>query len=123
MGLADFITVQNITFLAGSIMMIFTVWTKITGPQKKLEISEALQKQKDNIYGEIYEKRFTEIQTQIATLTTMNQNHIHTLETKIDGLTTSQNQTGKEIVKLETTIALLLKLPSNTTNIIQSPAS
>lgn len=124
-NLSSFLTVPNILFVIGIFGTVFTVYNRITTPQQRSELSDALQQQREKIFAELYEKRFTETQSQIKELTRVNQNHLHTLETKIDGAISSQNQTNIEIAKLETTIGLLLKLPASApvTNVIQNPPS
>lgn len=123
--ISSLLTAANITFVLGVIGILFTVWGKVTNPQKKSELSDALQQQREKIFADLYEKRFTETQLQIKELTAVNQNHLHTLETKIDNAVASQNQTNIEIAKLETTIGLLLKLPASSpvTNVIQNPGT
>lgn len=100
----NLVTQSNIMFVLGLIGIGYTVFKSIYIPQQKSETNDLLTDQKANFLRDQYDKRFVDIQTHISELTATNQNHIHTIDTKIDALTAMVNQMGKDIIKLETII-------------------
>ena len=96
-------------FVLGLIGVAFTVFKVIFDPQKKSETNDLLTDQKANLLREEYEKRFIALDVKFAELTKTNQNHLHTIESKIDSLTGLIVQQGKDLVRLDTIIDI--KLP------------
>lgn len=105
------LTMSAITFIG----IIFMVYNNFHKPQEKLEKDQALDEQrlesKANILAqqvqwekEANEKKFSEMGVNLKEVMTLTQNHIHTLDTKIDALKVIIEQMGREIVKLNTII-------------------
>lgn len=121
------ILASDITFAIGILGVIFTVYNYFKNPQIKIEkgqikVAEDLkdkatilsQKEVENKAQllaqqvqwekEANEKRFAEMGIAIEKAMTLAQNHIHTVDTKVDGLKDITEQMGKEIVRLGTII-------------------
>ncbi len=95
--------------------LIFTVWGKVKDPQVELDKRTALDKEEvdgkavllakqmewDRIAND---KRFSEMIDNNKTALAMAQNHVHTVDTKVDHLTGSVNILTNEVVKLATII-------------------
>lgn len=108
-------TPSNITFSLGIIGILFSVFIYFRNPQEELDKREALN-QKD-IDGkatliaqqlqwekEATEKRFAELSCRITEAMTLAQNHIHTVDTKVDGLSKGMGTMSNEITRLATII-------------------
>lgn len=112
-------TTDNITFTIGILCVIFTVFNYFNNPQKKLEKEQALTEQEIDSQSTIFEKqlkwekeatekRFEELNKTMTAALTLAQNHIHTVDTKVDSLAKTVNamnlQISSEITKLSTII-------------------
>lgn len=91
------LTPSNITFVIGIAGAVFTVYNYFRNPQQQLEKTQAVNEtasegaakilaQQVQWEKESTEKRFTEMGNRLADATTMAQNHIHTVDVKLDGL-------------------------------------
>lgn len=109
------LTPPNITFALGLLAIIFSVYNYFRNPQEALDKREALN-QKD-IDGrasllaqqlqwekEATEKRFVEMGIRITESMTLAQNHIHTVDTKVDAISKSMSGMSNEITRLATII-------------------
>lgn len=113
--MTDLLTPSNITFSLGIISMIFGVFLYFRNPQEALDKREALnQKETDGKAAllaqqmqwekEATEKRFAELGLRITEAMTLAQNHIHTVDTKVDGLSTEVGKMSNSITRLSTII-------------------
>ena len=102
-------------FGIGVLGAIFTVYNYFRNPQedleKKVSVNEKAVDGKAVLLAEqvkwekeATEKRFEAMQVDIAASMTMAQNHIHTVETKVDTLTSLVVKMGNEVVRLTTII-------------------
>ena len=98
------ITPSEITFAIGIIGTIFAVYKYFKNPQIEIEKKDALLEQQVQNNSEIAEKRFKDIQDNFNGLLLQSNNHIHTVDTKVDFLTKTVNDMGKDIIKLSTII-------------------
>lgn len=98
------ISSSNITFVVGLLGVIFTVYNYFRKPQIQSEKKDALFAQQMQWQIEGTERRFKEIQESFNGLLLQNNNHIHTLDTKIDALNVCSSNMKIEIAKLGTII-------------------
>lgn len=99
-----YLTPSNIMFVLGLVGLSFTIWGKVTNPQKDSEKTDALMAQQIKFFIDGTERRFGEIQTSFQALLLQSNNHIHTVDTKVEGLTAAVSSMGNEITKLATII-------------------
>lgn len=115
-------------FTIGIIGMLFTVWGKVRKPQEDLETSQAVTKKDMDNKATILaqkeletkalvlaeqvknkdienERRFNEMGVRLDTAMTTAQNHIHTVDTKVDRLIESVSTMGNKITELTTIIS------------------
>lgn len=96
-------------FLLGLIGIAYTVFISIYGPQKKSETNDLLLDQRANFLRDEYDGKFKDIQDKFDELAKNNQNHLHTIEQKLDSMTNLVINLGKDVVRIETIINI--KLP------------
>lgn len=94
-------TTSNITFGIGIIGIIFTIYNYFRNPQIRSDKIDALLEQKLGFVSKSFEDRFCRFDRDLVNL---RDNHIHTLDTKLDSLASIVNQMGKDVVKLSTII-------------------
>jgi len=74
--------------------------------QQEVESKASLLAQQVNLEKELTEKRFSDMQTRIDAAMTLTQNHIHTLDVKMDSLAISvntlSNTFSNDITKIST---------------------
>lgn len=114
------ITPSNIMFIIGIIGMIFTVYRYFDNPREALDKRQSLTEvevdnKTDTINQQMQwqsqsaDRRFSEMQQNIKDSTAMAQNHIHTLDTKLEALSGTVNsmnlQITAELTKLSTIIS------------------
>lgn len=88
--MADFLTPSNITFVLGILAILFSVYNYFRNPQIKSEKTEsALMIQ------------FSILQKELANL---KDNHIHTIEKKIEDTNNNLNVLTNQVTKLATII-------------------
>jgi hypothetical protein len=127
MDLIEIINPSNIMFALGILGVIFSVFFYFRKPQEKLEkkqiIAEENLKDKATILSqkeaegkaqllaqqvqwekEANEKKFNEFSCRLDTAMTLAQNHIHTIDTKVDTLITTIGKMSNEITRLSTII-------------------
>lgn len=111
----NLLTPSNITFALGILAIIFAIFNYFRVPQEDLEKKQAVsEKEVESRAGllaqqvqwekESNEKKFAEFGVRLDNSLTMAQNHIHSVDVKVDALTTSVNEMGKEMTKLSTII-------------------
>lgn len=98
----EFFTPSNITFILGIIGIIITVWRSVKEPQFKSEKVDALLEQKVKFSNLTTEQRFSEINKKFESLQVSNNNHLHTVETKVDALNCTVVELGKDVVRVQT---------------------
>lgn len=109
------LTPSNIMFFLGLFGIAFGIWNKIRNPQVSLEKEQAVSEievqgkaatiaQQLQWTIEATEKRFSDMQSSIKDSTTMAQNHIHSVDLKVDILQAAVVQMGKDLVQLQTII-------------------
>lgn len=121
------LTPSNITFIIGLVTTIFAVYIYFKKPQDKMELEQALtdkevdskasvlaQKEMENKANilaqqvqwekEANEKKFAEFGVRLDTALTLAQNHLHTVDTKVDNLAVLVGTMDKNLTKLSTII-------------------
>lgn len=91
-------------FFVGIVGTIFGVYKHFKDPQIDSEMTDALMNQAFRHYTETTEKRFSDIQENFKSLLLQSNNHIHTVDTKVDKVHSTMDEMGKQIVKLGTII-------------------
>lgn len=97
-------TTGNITFVLGLIAIMFSVYSYFRTPQVDSEKKDALLAQQVQWEKESTAARFEEMTKMIGATTTMAQNHIHTVDTKVDALIGTVNALSNSVTRLETVI-------------------
>ena len=98
------ITPQNTMFSAGILGVIFGVYRYFRDPQVSSEKTDALLSQQVQWDRELTENRFKQMQDTIAASNTLAQNHIHTIDTKVEALHKIVGDMGNKITELGTII-------------------
>ncbi len=95
-------------FVLGLLGTLFGVFFYFKNPQIDSDKKDALLEQRVQWEKEATEKRFGEFTVRLNDSMALAQNHIHTVDTKVDGLIGSVNamnlEMTKAITRLETTI-------------------
>ena len=102
--MTSLLTPGNITFCIGILGIIFTIYHYFKNPQIKAEKTEALISQQLKYIQESNDRRFCDMQREIKEVLTTSQNHIHTVDTKVEALAAIVGQIGKDLVRLGTII-------------------
>lgn len=102
--MSDLLTPQNIMFALGIIGMMFSIYIYFRAPQIDGDKRDALLDQSVKYQNESVDRRFTEIQNNFKELLLQSNNHIHTVDTKVEVLTTEMGKMSNEITKLATII-------------------
>ena len=89
-------------FAIGIIGLLFTIWEKVKTPQIKADKIDALLSQKVEFTNKATTDRFCEINKKYDDLLLQSNNHIHTVDTKVERLIEVVGVMGKDIVKLST---------------------
>jgi len=98
------ITSDNILFLISVLGSIFAVYLYFRNPQVAIDKKAALLAQEIGLRDNSVDSRFMQMQTDIKESYTLAQNHMHTVDTKIDVLSEQVVLLGKEVVRLSTII-------------------
>ena len=98
------LTPSNIMFAVGVVGVVITVYSFIRDPQAKSEKTDALIGQQMKWLSESTEKRFKDMQDSFNHLLLQSNNHIHTVDTKVDKVHEIIASMGKEVTKLGTII-------------------
>lgn len=98
------ITPSNITFGLGIVAILFAVYRYFKEPQVQSEKTEALTTQRMQFMSQESDKRFGLMQQSFQDLLLQSNNHIHTVDVKVESLTKVMIEMGKEVVKLSTII-------------------
>lgn len=123
----ELITPPNITFALGILAIIFSVFNYFRKPQEDLEKNQAINDERDKSKATVLaqkevegkasllaqqvksdkednNRRFLELGEKIDKSMTLAQNHIHTVDTKVDNLAKEVGTLGIQITKLATII-------------------
>jgi len=102
--MTDFLTPSNVTFIIGLLGIMFGVYNYFRNPQIKSEKTDALMEQRVSWMVDISDRRFKDMQDNFKELLLQSNNHIHTVDTKVDALQGIIIGMGQEIIKLGTII-------------------
>jgi hypothetical protein len=102
--MTDLLTPQNITFTLGVLAIIFSVFRYFKDPQVADDKKAALLSQQVQWAQEASERRFKDIQDNFNALLLQSNNHIHTVDIKVDSLATTMAAMSNEVTKLSTII-------------------
>lgn len=104
-----------IIFTIGVLGTIFTVYNYFRNPQEAIEKKQALSEQELDNTAQVLtqklqwekeenERRFRELGEKITGAMTLAQNHIHTVDVKVDTLNASVNTMAVKVAELSTII-------------------
>ncbi len=100
----DASTLSFILGLLSLIGIIFGVYNYFKNPQEVADQNAKLLAQQVKLTDETNQKKFEDITKRISEAMTLSQNHIHTIDTKLDKHIEATNLLSIQIAKLETTI-------------------
>lgn len=100
----DWLTPSNITFALGLIGMLFAVYGYFRNPQVESDKKDALLAQQVQWSKDSVDSRFKDMQESFQALLLQSNNHIHTVDTKVENLATAVNAMSNEITRLGTII-------------------
>lgn len=110
-----FLTIGNVTFAIAIIGMIFSIYLYFKTPQERLDKKQAIIEKdvqdKASILAqqlqwekESMERRFKELNDHMCAANALAQNHIHSIDIKVDNLTAMINTMNVEVGKLQVII-------------------
>jgi len=88
----------------GLVGVVFTIYNYFRKPQISLEKKDALVDQQIRFMCESTDRRFDEMQKNFNGLLLQSNNHIHTVDTKVENLIKTIGIMSNEITKLSTII-------------------
>lgn len=95
---------SNITFAIGIIGVIFTIYNYFKNPQIDSDKRDALLAQQIKSMIEANEFRFKTLQESFNGMLLQSNNHIHTVDTKVEALNATVTAMTNQITKLATII-------------------
>lgn len=98
------LTTSNILFALGILGTIFGVYHYFKNPQVEEEKKTGLLSQQVQWEKESNSTRFTDMNTALTAATTLAQNHIHTIDVKVDKAIEQISLMRSDIVRLGTII-------------------
>lgn len=98
------LTTSNITFVLGILAIIFTIYNYFRSPQIDNDKKDALLAQQIQWMVEGTDRRFKEMQDAFNGLLLQSNNHIHTVDTKVDTLNITVGDMSNQITRLATII-------------------
>ena len=98
------LTPANVMFTLGILSMIFGIYNYFRTPQIAGDKKDALLAQQVQWQIEGNERRFKEMQDSFNALLLQSNNHIHTVDTKVENLNATVAEMGQSITKLTTII-------------------
>jgi hypothetical protein len=102
--MAELMTQSNVMFAIGILGVIFTVYNYFRNPQINQDKKDALLAQQIQWMIEGTDRRFKTTQESFQQLILQSNNHIHTIDVKVDGLNHNVCSMENEITKLSTVI-------------------
>lgn len=100
----ELLTPPNITFAIGVLALIFSAYNYLRNPQIESDKNDALLEQQAKFTIESNQDRFNSMQASFNALLLQSNNHIHTVDTKVEGLNNAVNKLTNELTKLGTII-------------------
>lgn len=100
----EILTPSNITFVIGLVGVIFSVYLYFRNPQIKLETTDALVDQKIKFMQESTDRRFNDLQNNFEKLLLQSNNHIHTVDVKVDKMGQHMAEMANQVTRLGTII-------------------
>lgn len=103
----DLLTADNLTIVLGFITIIsvlFAIYIYFKDPQTAEEKKAALLAQEVRYTSESTDRRFADVQKSITDAFALGQNHIHSVDVKVDALTAKVSGMQSDIVRLATII-------------------
>lgn len=97
-------TPQNIMFILGLLGILFSVYHYFRNPQVASDKKDALLAQQVQWMVEASDRKFKEIQESFQSLLLQSNNHIHTVDTKVENLGGTVSGLGNKITELSTII-------------------
>lgn len=98
----ELLTTQNILFFITIVSVLFAVYKYFNDPDVEQDKKQGLLAQQLQWSEQGTDRRFKDMQDRFDTLVANNQNHLHTVDTKVDALKDLIIGMGKDIVKLQT---------------------
>lgn len=98
------LTSGNVTFGVFVIGTIFAVYLYFRNPQVDSDKRDALLAQQIEFFMKATADRFKEMQDSFNSLLLQSNNHIHTVDTKVEALTASMGVMSNQITRLATII-------------------
>ena len=98
------LTPPNIMFVMNLLGIMFLVYNSFKNPQVAGEKKDALLAQQVQWMVEASDRKFKEMQDSFQSLLLQSNNHIHTVDTKVENLSGTVSGLGNEITKLGTII-------------------
>ncbi len=98
------LTTSNILFVIGLLGVLFSIFKYFEDPKVTMEKTDALMKQQMDFFISSTEKRFQTMQESFNQLLLQSNNHIHTVDTKVDKVYASVSKMGESIAVLATII-------------------
>lgn len=98
------LSLQNLAIGIAVLGGFFNAFLYLRKPQEDADKKEALVSQKLQIYMTASDLRFKEMQNNFKDLLLQSNNHIHTVDTKVEALSGSIDTLGKDVVRLSTVI-------------------
>lgn len=100
----ELLTPSNTLFVLALLTILFQVYKYFRDPQTANDKKDALLGQQLKSSSESVDMRFKTMQDNFSALLLQSNNHIHTVDTKVDVLVSTISQLGKDVVKLSTII-------------------
>lgn len=98
----ELLTTQNILFAIAILSLIFGIYKYFSDPQIRADKTDALLLQQLSNSEQGTDRRFKDMQDRFDQLVTNNQNHLHTVDTKVDALKDLIVGMGKDMVRVQT---------------------
>lgn len=100
----ELISPSNIMFVIGLLGILFSIYSYFKNPQIDQDKRDALLAQQVNWQNEAVERRFKTMQESFNSLLLQSNNHIHTVDVKVDKVNETIVSMGNEITRLGTII-------------------
>lgn len=102
--MADLFTVNNILTILGLLGILFGVYHYFKNPQIDGDKRDALMEQRTKMEKAESDRRFSDMTKRLDDAFALAQNHIHTVDTKVDNVAAHVTKLSNEITRLSTII-------------------
>jgi len=102
--MTEILTTSNITFSLGLLAILFTVYNYFRNPQIDGDKRDALLAKQLEFQNKSIEERFKSMQDNFQALLLQSNNHIHTIDTKVENLNTNVGALSNQVTRLGTII-------------------